>query len=460
MSQLAVVILAAGQSTRMKSKKSKVLHLLAGSPVVHYPIAAAKALGAKTVLVVRGPNQDDLKNYLKGVGVRDVVQKKPLGTADAVQAAAANLKSFKGNILILCGDVPLIRSGSLLAFVAAVGVKKAKMGVLTMSPEDPTGYGRIVRDLDGNLIRIVEEKDATDEEKKIREVNSGIIIADKTWLFDTLKKIGSENAKGEFYLTDLIGLAVKEDVSVCAYNANPFEDFLGINTRIDLAWASEIMRARINKKLMLNGVGILDLCNTHIDNEVRIGQDTTVMPYSFLLGKTRVGSDCVIENGVVLRDAVIGNCVHVKAHSVIEESVVSDGAIVGPFSRMRPQSKLGKGARIGNFVELKKCELKEGAKANHLTYLGDAVVGKNSNVGCGTITCNYDGKFKHKTLIGDRVFVGSDVHFVAPVSIGRDAFVGAGSTITKDVPAGSLALARSPQIIVKGWVKKRKGRGR
>lgn len=456
MPRVAALILAAGQSIRMKSKRSKVMHPLAGRPVVSYSIAAAQGCGADRVMVARGPDQEDLKLYLKGQGIRDVVQEEALGTANAVQAAGRALSSFSGYVLVLCGDAPLVRPETLKEFVAKMALDEAVLGVVTMTLPDPAGYGRVVRDLDDEVIRIVEERDATGEERRTGEVNSGIICADRAWLFRTLRKIGRENVKGEFYLTDLVGIAVKEGAKVIGFVASPPEDFLGINTRVDLARAAELMRERINKRHMLGGVGILDHRHTHVDADVRIGEDTTVMPYSFLLGSTRVGSDCVIENGVVLKDAVVGDGVRVKSFSVVEESTVADGAVVGPFARIRPASKVGRGARVGNFVELKKCEMKEGAKANHLTYLGDAKVGAGANVGCGTITCNYDGFAKHRTVIGEGAFVGSGVQFVAPVRIGRGATIGAGSTITKDVPPDSLALSRAEQKIVRGWKPRRK----
>jgi len=459
MPKLATVILAAGDSTRMKSRRTKILHSLAGRPVISFVIdAAKKGAGAARIIVVMGAGQDDLKEYLKLEKIESVVQKKALGTANAVQAAAGALKGFRGRVLVLCGDVPLLQPKTMSSFIKHVRSRDASLGILTMTLKDPDKYGRIVRDLDGRVIRIVEAKDATDDELKIREVNSGILCFDCEWLFKSLKKIGCDNAKGEYYLTDMLGLALKEGVKVMAYRGEPADDFLGINTRVDLARVREIMRERINERHMLDGVGIIDHRNTNIDAGVRIGPDTTIMPYSFLLGETRVGSDCIIENGVVIRDALIGNGVHVKPHSIVEESRIDDGAIVGPFSRIRPDSKVGHNARVGNFVELKKCELKEGAKANHLTYLGDVTVGARANVGCGTITCNYDGVAKHRTVIGDDAFIGSDTQFVAPVRIGRGATIGAGSTITKDVPADALALTRTEQKVVRNWAKKRRKR--
>jgi bifunctional UDP-N-acetylglucosamine pyrophosphorylase/glucosamine-1-phosphate N-acetyltransferase len=456
MARLAAVVLAAGKSTRMKSKCSKVLHPLAGRPVVSYPIDAARGAGARPVIVVRGPDQNDLGDYLKGQRVKVALQDKPLGTAHALQSAWRHLRDFSGHVLVLCGDAPLVRAETITSFVGEVRQRRAVLGVITMSMPNPGAYGRVVRDLDGHLIRVVEAKEATGEELGIREVNSGIICAECSWLFKTLKRIKSDNIKGEYYLTDLVGCAIKDGVEAYAHRSDPAEEFLGINTRVDLARAAEIMRRRINEEHMLNGVGILDHRHTNVDADVQIGEDTTVMPYAFLLGKTKVGADCVIENGVVLRNASVGDGAHIKAYSVVEDSLVASEATVGPFARIRPGSKVGRDARVGNFVELKKCELKEGAKANHLTYLGDATVGARANVGCGTITCNYDGVRKYQTVIGEGAFIGSDTQFIAPVRIGKGATIGAGSTITRDVPADALALSRVDQKVVKGWTARRK----
>jgi bifunctional UDP-N-acetylglucosamine pyrophosphorylase/glucosamine-1-phosphate N-acetyltransferase len=452
----ASVILAAGASTRMKSSRTKVLHELCGRPVVSYVIDVARAISSRDIVVVRGPAQKDLKEYLNDQGVGQAVQKKALGTANALQAALPALKGFKGIVLVLCGDVPLMKGSVIAAFVREVASRGAKLGMITMQPQSAAMYGRVVRDLDGSVIKVVEAKDATDEELKIREVNSGILCFDFDWLSRSIKKIGRDNAKGEYYLTDLVGIALKDGVKTYAYKGEDADDFMGINTRVDLARARSIMRGRINRSFMLAGVGIMDPDATNIDSGVRIGTDTEVWPYTFLSGDTRIGSGCVIESGVTIVDSVVGDGVHIKANTVIESSIVSGGAVVGPFARLRPDSKIGPRAKVGNFVELKKCEMKEGAKANHLTYLGDATVGARANVGCGTITCNYDGVMKYRTTIGDEVFVGSDTQFVAPVKIGRGAFIGAGSTITKDVPAMALALTRCDQKIVKGWAKKRK----
>ncbi len=466
MKGLSCVILAAGMSTRMKSRKSKVLHCLAGRPVISYVTEAARRLGADPIVVVVGPGDAELKSYLKADGLVSCVQREPDGTAHAVLAAKSALSKFKGDVLILCGDVPLLKAETLREFVSDFRAKRASMGVLTMTPGDAGAYGRIVRDLDGRITRIVEARDASSEELGIREVNSGIVCAEREWLFSSLRKIGNDNAKREYYLTDLVGVALKEGTQVIAHHSGPAEDFMGINTRVDLAQAAEIMRERINKRHMLDGVGILDYRHTYIDDGVKLGRDTTVMPHASIRGETRVGANCIIENGVVLRDATVGDDVHIRAYSIVEESTISGGATLGPFARVRPGSRVGHGAHVGNFVELKKCTMKQGAKAGHLTYLGDSIVGEETNIGAGTITCNYDGRAKHMTVIGDGVFVGSDTQFIAPVRIGSRAVIGAGSTITDNVPPGALALTRVGQKTVPGYAKrkererrkKRKGR--
>ncbi len=455
MRPLAAVILAAGKSTRMKSRRPKVLHDLMGRPVISYVLQAARECRAAPVIGVIGPEQEQLRDYLVNSGAGCAVQHDALGTAHAVGRAERELKGFSGDVLILCGDVPLLRAEALTGFVRAMREKEAKVGVLTMCPPDPDAYGRILRDADGMIVRIVEARDATEDERRVREVNSGIICADAAFLFKALRKVGNDNAKHEYYLTDIVGIALREGAGVIAHRCEPAEEFLGINTRVDLARVAELMRERINKRHMLEGVGILDYRHTYIDDGVRIGQDTVVMPHAFLRGQTRIGEECVIENGAVITDMTLGDRVHVKSHSVLEGSAVGDGAVIGPLARIRPGSKVGQEARIGNFVELKKCTMKRGAKANHLTYLGDATVGAGANIGCGTITCNYDGQEKHQTIIGDHAFIGSDTQFVAPVKVGRGAIVGAGSTITQDVPAEALALSRAPQQNVGGWAAQR-----
>jgi len=459
MGKLAAVILAAGKSTRMKSRTSKVMHLLAGRPLISYPIEAARAMKASPLVVVAGPDQHDVHAEVLALGTALVIQRRALGTGHAVLQTKKALSKFSGHVLILCGDVPLTRRETLETFVREVSRQKATCGVLTMDLKNPGSYGRIIRDLDGQLVRIVEAKDAAKDDLAVREVNSGIYCVEKKWLFETLLKITPNNHQKEYYLTDIAHHAISEGKKIIAVKGDDAKEFLGVNTRVDLAEAISVMRGRINKRHMLEGVSILDPSMTFIDADVKIGVDTVIWPGTFLLGKTVVGSACTIENGAVLKNAKVDHGVHIKSYSVIEESRIADFATVGPFSRIRPDSRIGKNVRIGNFVEVKKSDLKEGVKANHLTYLGDAFVGPHVNVGCGTITCNYDGKAKYRTIIGAKAFIGSDVQFVAPVKIGKGATIGAGSTITKDVPPKAMSLTRAPQVIIRNWRPKKKSKG-
>jgi len=455
MKKLAAVVLAGGKSTRMKSRLTKVMHDLAGRPMISYVLDAADKVGANPVCVITNRHQKELNDYLKSRGAELAYQKEPLGTADAVISAKKVLRGFSGYVLILCGDVPLINPANLKDFSEQVRSKGASIGVLTMQLKNPGKYGRIVRDLDGHIITIVEEKDAACRELDIKEVNTGVFCVEKEWLFRALAKIEPKNAQGEYYLTDIVSMAIAEGKEVVSYIAPVAEDFIGINDRVQLARAAERMRERINQFYQMGGVGIVDYRHTYIDAGVSIGVDTEIWPHCFIQGKTRIGAGCRIENGVVIKDSVIGDGVHIKSFSVIENSRIEEEAVVGPFARVRPASRIGKRAKLGNFVEMKKADLGEGAKASHLAYLGDATIGAGANIGCGTITCNYDGKNKHRTVIGPGVFVGSDTQFVAPVKVGKGATIGAGSTITRNVPADALALSRPEQVVVKNWKRKR-----
>ena len=456
MKNLAAIILAAGQSTRMKSDLTKVMHRIAGRPVISYVVDVAHGIGAKPICVVSSKGQPELNSYLKHRKIGVALQKKARGTADAVMAAKSKLAGFSGYVVLLCGDIPLIQKDVIKKLIDNVRSKRATLGVLTMHMRDPGRYGRLVRDLDSHITRIVEAKDAEGREAEIREVNTGIFCVDKDWLFRAIAKVEPKNTQGEYYLTDIVSIAIAEGREVASHLVSEAQDFLGINTRVELAYAAEHMRERINQAHQLAGVGILDFRHTYIDADVTIGRDTEVAPHCFIQGNTKIGSHCIIENGVVLKDSVIGDCVHIKPYSVIEQSKVSNEAIVGPFSRVRPDSKIGKGARLGNFVEVKKADLKAGVKANHLSYIGDATIGEGTNVGCGTITCNYDGKSKHRTVIGSHTFIGSDTQFIAPVKVGKGATIAAGSTITENVPADALAVARAKQVNVKHWHPKKK----
>lgn len=455
----AALVLAAGQGKRMKSSLAKVLHPLAGRPLLAYPLLQARAAGAKRVVVVAPPKQKEIHDFIAQAGADLVVQHEAKGTGHAVLVAKSALRQFKGYVFLLCGDVPLITAKTLQAFAQEVLAKKAKLGLVSFLAEGSHSYGRVVRNTSGSVCEIVEAKNASAEQLRIREVNSGVYCADASWLFAELAHVKPNALTKEYYLTDIVQRAAQAGEEVVVHLAQDANEFLGVNSQQDLEHVSQLMRRRINQAHMNNGVCMLDAATTYIDADVRLSADVVLHPNVHLLGKTQVGTGSVVETGSVLRDATLHKNVVVHALSVVESSVLRDEVSVGPFARVRPQSDLGRKVKIGNFVEVKKSQLAEGVKASHLSYLGDATIGKNTNIGCGTITCNYDGRHKHQTTIGENVFVGSDTQFVAPVKIGAHATIGAGSTITKDVPAKALALSRVAQVVVPGWkpkVKKKK----
>ncbi|PIR16751.1 MAG: UDP-N-acetylglucosamine diphosphorylase/glucosamine-1-phosphate N-acetyltransferase [Deltaproteobacteria bacterium CG11_big_fil_rev_8_21_14_0_20_49_13] len=453
MQNTTAVVLAAGKSTRMKSTLPKVLHLVSGRPLVTYPVRSCLDAGAGQVIVVISEEQKGRFTELFGDqdNVSLTVQKEQLGTADAVRSAENPINKESEYIVIIPGDVPLIRPETLKKLITDTHAKEAICGLLTMDLKDPASYGRILRDNRGMVTGIKEAKDASPPELMVREVNSGIYYVKKDWLFESLKKISPKNAQKEFYLTDIIEIASKEGKRVSATCIKEHEEVLGVNTRIELAEVNRHMRYRILDKMMLAGVGIVDELHTYIDDGVEIGADTVIYPHAFISGKTKIGKGCRIENGAVIKNMKIGDNVKINAYSYIEEGEIKDNATIGPFARLRPGVLIENEAKVGNFVEIKKSTLKKGSKANHLSYIGDAVIGERTNVGCGMITCNYDGKEKHKTTIGNDVFIGSDVQLVAPVEIGNNSTIAAGSTITESVPENSLAIARSRQVIKGDW---------
>lgn len=453
MSNVTAIILAAGRSTRMKSALPKVLHPVCGRPLVSYTLDAARNAGAhSSILVISAEFATRFEDVFKGQeGICFAVQEQQLGTADAVKAGLEKAERVSEFVLIIPGDVPLVNADTLKALVDDTIKADATIGLLTMKTDDPSGYGRIIRDSDGNLKAIVETRDATEEQSKINEVNSGIYCVRTSWLIDNIGKITPNNAQKEYYITDIVRIASDSGKRLAATCVKDASELMGINTRRELAEANRLMRARIIDRLMSKGVGILDGNNTYIDEGVVIGNDTTVGPNCVFSGKTEIGQNCIIENGVVIRDSRIGNGVHILPYSVIEESEILGSSTIGPFARLRPGAVIEEKAKVGNFVEIKKATIKKGAKANHLTYIGDAIIGERTNVGCGMITCNYDGKNKHRTIIGNDVFIGSDVQFVAPVEVGDNATIAAGSTITENVPKNSLAIARQRQIVKTNW---------
>lgn len=459
MKNLAVIVLAAGKGTRMKSAMPKVLHEVAGKPMLFYPLAIMEELKAGRVAVVIGHGADDVKAAFPSKKIGFVLQKEQLGTGHAVATALKSLSGFSGDVLVLSGDVPLITKETVSAFLKlhrAGGRNRSVISLITMALDNPRGYGRVVRNEERAVVRIVEDKDCTPSEKQINEVNSGIYIFRSDFLFSAIKKIGRNNAQGEYYLPDLIALAVEKGLRVKALTHAEPEEVMGINNRVELARAASVMRRRINESLMMGGVTIIDPERTYIDYGVKIGADTVVYPGAHLKGSTVIGECVTIEEGSRIMDSRIGAGTAIKSYSIVEESVVGSNVQIGPFGRLRPGNVIGDKARIGNFVEVKKSRIGRGSKANHLTYIGDSIIGEGVNIGAGTITCNYDGVHKYQTTIEDNAFIGSDSQLVAPVTIGKGAYVGSGTTVTKDVPPDALVITRAKERVIEGWARKKR----
>jgi bifunctional UDP-N-acetylglucosamine pyrophosphorylase/glucosamine-1-phosphate N-acetyltransferase len=451
---VATIILAAGKGTRMKSDMVKVLHPILGLPMLSYPIAVSlNGIQAEKTIVVVGYQAEQIQEKFKSPRIQFVLQEEQLGTGHAAMQAVPFLKTFTGTALILCGDVPLVNAGTLRTFIAAFEKSQFILSVLTTVVENPFGYGRILRGPEGWLEKIVEEKDASEEERSLREINTGIYCVRAPFLVEGLGEIGKDNAQGEYYLTDLVEIAKKKGLRCSAHVVSDPVEVMGINTRVDLALANEVLRQVKLKNLMLSGVTVVDPRTTYVDQSVEVGRDTILYPNCHLQGATKIGERCLIEPNAKVSDSIVGNDVTIRSNSVITESKIEEGASIGPFSHLRPLSEVKTKGKIGNFVEVKKSVIGRGSKANHLTYIGDSIVGEGVNIGAGTITCNYDGYEKHSTIIGDRVFVGSNVELVAPVKLGDGSTIGAGSTITKDVPGGALAISRTKQKNIRGWSK-------
>ena len=463
MKNLSAIILAAGKGTRMKSSVPKVLHRVSGLPMLAYPVNVLKELKAGNVVVVVGHGAGDVRRAFGTSGAGFVLQKEQLGTGHAVMCAMKGLKSVKGDVLILSGDVPLLTVQTvkgLLKLHRAGGKNRPALSLVTMILDDPKGYGRIVRDEHGSVARIVEEKDCSVPQKGINEVNAGVYLAEADFLRANIQKLGNRNAQGEYYLPDLVELAAAAGRKVKALTHLDPNEVMGINNRVELAKANRLMRLRKAEELMCSGVTVMDPETAYIDSAVKVGTDTTIYPGVHITGDTVIGSGCVVEEGVRISGSVIGDCSVVKSHSIVEDSVLGKEVVVGPFARLRPGNSLSEGVRIGNFVELKKTSIGKGSKANHLSYLGDSVIGAGVNIGAGTITCNYDGYKKHTTVIEDGAFIGSDTQLVAPVTVGRGAYVGSGTTVTKDVPPGSLVLTRAGEKVVAGWAARKRKKGK
>jgi bifunctional UDP-N-acetylglucosamine pyrophosphorylase / glucosamine-1-phosphate N-acetyltransferase len=456
-----IVILAAGKGTRMKSARPKVLHRIAGRPIIEYVLTAASAIRPQSTTIVVGHQADTVRKELAGhSSLNFVVQEPQLGTGHALLTAAPVLSDARGMLLLLSGDVPLLRPETLEILVRHHISMDAAMTVVTATVANPQGYGRIVRTEPGGreIARIVEEKDANPDERDIREINSGIYAFRIEGLFDAVRTIGAGNAQREYYLPDLVAIYRKRGWRVETQTVPSAEEILGINSRAELAALSAIVRQAKNQSLMSAGVTIEDPATTYVDEGVTVGADTILHPGVSLEGRTSVGEGCEIHSGVRLVNARIGDRVMVLNHSIITDSEVGSDASVGPFAHLRNEAVVGRGAKVGNFVEMKKTALGAESKAMHLAYLGDAVIGTRVNIGAGTITCNYDGTAKHTTTIEDGAFVGSDTQLIAPVKVGKGAYVGTGTTVRENVPPGSLAVSAGKQRNIEGWVEEKKKR--
>ncbi|TAN38210.1 MAG: UDP-N-acetylglucosamine diphosphorylase/glucosamine-1-phosphate N-acetyltransferase [Nitrospirae bacterium] len=451
----ACVILAAGLGKRMRSSLPKVLHPLGGAPMLQSVIDSVRKIRPRKIVVVAGVH---LHRIEEAVGAPDIVfalQKEPKGTGHALQSAVPSLKGFDGDILIINGDTPLIRPATLRRLLGMHKKNRNDVSVLSFVAKNPAAYGRVVRDRAGKVLSIVEEKDADLGQKAITEVNSGVYALRSTAL-KLLGRIPENPIKKEYYLTDIISLASQQGLKASAYCIGEEEEFMGINTRPELDRAADLMRKNIIEDLRDRGVLFVDPGAVYLDRTVKIGSGTVLYPNVCIEGTTKIGKDSVVYPNTRIKNSLIGNRVLIRDSTVIEDSTVRDKASVGPFAHVRPGSVVGPEARIGNFVELKKAVVGKGSKASHLSYLGDALIGSRVNIGAGTITCNYDGVHKHQTVIEDGVFIGSDSQLVAPVRISAGAYIGAGSTITRDVPPDSLAVSRSEQKVYKNWAKKRR----
>jgi bifunctional UDP-N-acetylglucosamine pyrophosphorylase/glucosamine-1-phosphate N-acetyltransferase len=455
-----VVILAAGKGTRMKSALPKVLHRVAGQPLIEHVLAGAAALHPRSTTIVVGHQAEALRSALsRRTDLTFVVQEPQLGTAHALLQTESALRGAAGLLVLLSGDVPLLTAATLKTLVDRHTSRGASVTVVTAVVEDPRTYGRIVRSGE-QIARIVEEKDATSAERQIREINSGIYAFALEGLFDAVRSVAAENAQNEYYLPDLVSIYRHRGLVVETVTVSNADEIRGINSRSELAAVSRIVRDQKNAELMASGVTIEDPATAYIDRDVTVGADTVIHPCVFLEGRTTIGAGCEIHSGARIVDSAIGDRVTVLNHSVINGSRVGDGASVGPFAHLRSDVDVREKARVGNFVELKKTVLGAGSKASHLAYLGDATIGEKVNIGAGTITCNYDGVNKNRTIVEDGAFIGSDSQLIAPVTVGKGAYVGSGTTIRDNVPAGALAVSAGKQRNIDGWVAERKKKDR
>lgn len=446
------IILAAGKGTRMKSKYPKVVHKVCGKEMVNHIIDVSKKSGVKDIVAILGHESDIVKSRLPENTVI-AMQTEQLGTGHAVIMAKDHIKD-EDTILVLCGDTPLIKEDTLKRLFNYHIENSYHATVLTTEVENPTGYGRIIRDKNLDLLKIVEQKDATEYEKLVKEINSGIYCFNGKSLRESLDLLDNNNAQGEYYLTDTIKIIREKGNKVGAFNGSTIEELMGVNSRVELSKAEEIMRRRINESHMVNGVTIIDTNSTYIEADVEIGNDTIIYPGVMLRGNTKIGSGCTIEINSCITNSVVGDNSKVMNSTVID-SVIGENTTVGPYAYLRPKSKLGNNVKIGDFVEVKNATIEDNSKASHLSYIGDALVGKDVNIGCGVVFVNYDGKNKFKSVVKDGAFIGSNSNLVAPVTVEKKGYIATGSTITDDVPEGSLAIARERQVVKEGWVEKK-----
>ncbi|MBI5975557.1 bifunctional UDP-N-acetylglucosamine diphosphorylase/glucosamine-1-phosphate N-acetyltransferase GlmU [Staphylococcus canis] len=452
--QKHAIVLAAGKGTRMKSKKYKVLHEVLGQPMITHVINQVKQSGVDEIVTIVGHGAESVKATL-GETSKYSFQEAQLGTAHAVKQASEHLADKEGITLVVCGDTPLITGKTLSKLIAHHEREQAVATVLSATTENPFGYGRIIRNDNDELVGIVEEKDANDHEKAITEVSSGIFVFDNQTLFTLLEKVDNNNAQGEYYLPQVLTLIQEQKGKMSIYHTNDFDEIMGVNDRVALSQAEDKYRKRINESHMRNGVTLINPDSIYIGVDVKIEQDATIEQGVKLTGQTTIGEDAVIGQYSEIHDSQIDNGAYIR-HSVLTEAHVGPNAKVGPFAQLRPGATLGESVKVGNFIEIKKSQIENGAKVPHLSYIGDAKIGAHTNIGGGTITVNYDGVNKYQTTIGQNAFIGCNTNLIAPVTIGEGALVAAGSTITDDVPEDSLALARARQVTKEGYLKQNK----
>ncbi|MFD0962132.1 bifunctional UDP-N-acetylglucosamine diphosphorylase/glucosamine-1-phosphate N-acetyltransferase GlmU [Paenibacillus chungangensis] len=452
------IILAAGKGKRMKSKLYKVLHPVCGKPMVGHVMDTIRAVACDRSVVVVGHGAEKVQAYL-GDEVHYALQAEQLGTGHATRQAEAALDGEEGTAIVICGDTPLVKASTIEGMLKLHESSGAAATVLTAQFDDPAGYGRVIRGEDGTVKRIVEQKDCSAEELKVQEINTGTYCFDNRKLFAALGQVTNDNAQGEYYLTDVIGLMREAGDIVQAYCTDDHAEAIGVNDRVALAEAERLMRERINRSHLLGGVTLVDPASTYIEAGVQIGADSVLYPGTVLRGSTVIGEDCVIGPGADIQDSKLGDGVAVK-HSVLEGAEVGTDSAIGPYAYLRPGAVIGRGCKVGDFVEVKNATIGDGSKVSHLSYIGDAKIGKDVNVGCGAITVNYDGFNKAVTEVGDGAFIGSNVNLVAPITIGDSAYVVAGSTVTHDVPSGDLAIARERQVNKPGYADKIRARAK